>query len=157
MVEFIRNCYILIMFSAVRFLQIQSHIWNLRVYRVNLILFRYLIPLLLQYDSTAEESDKTQAHGVGTSVQIAKNLHAVQASHSLSRLSGLDTSENPAPYNQVAADALRSLLTPKLASMLKDTLPKDLLSKLNSSLETPEVNRFWIFTFHVGQFYAAKH
>ncbi|XP_022893353.1 dnaJ homolog subfamily C GRV2 isoform X1 [Olea europaea var. sylvestris] len=99
----------------------------------------YLIPLLLQYDSTAEESDKTQAHGVGTSVQIAKNLHAVQASHSLSRLSGLDTSDNPAPYNQVAADALRSLLTPKLASMLKDTLPKDLLSKLNSSLETPEI------------------
>ncbi|KAL2500773.1 DnaJ-like protein subfamily C GRV2 [Forsythia ovata] len=92
------------------------------------------------YDSTAEESDKTEAHGVGTSVQIAKNLHAVQTSHSLSRLSGLDTSENPAPFNQVAADALRALLTPKLASMLKDTLPKDLLSKLNANLETPEVN-----------------
>ncbi|KAL2500786.1 DnaJ-like protein subfamily C GRV2 [Forsythia ovata] len=99
----------------------------------------YLLPLLLQYDSTAEESDKTEAHGVGTSVQIAKNLHAVQTSHSLSRLSGLDTSENPAPFNQVAADALRALLTPKLASMLKDTLPKDLLSKLNANLETPEI------------------
>ncbi|KAI3443850.1 hypothetical protein Pfo_000515 [Paulownia fortunei] len=99
----------------------------------------YLIPLLLQYDSTAEESDKTDAHGVGTSVQIAKNLHAVQASHALSRLSGMGSCETPTPYNQAAADALKALLTPKLASMLKDKLPKDLLSTLNSNLESPEI------------------
>ncbi|KAK6156515.1 hypothetical protein DH2020_010763 [Rehmannia glutinosa] len=99
----------------------------------------YLIPLLLQYDSTAEESDKTDAHGVGTSVQIAKNLHAVQASYALSRLSGLGSGELPTPYNQAAADALRALLTPKLARMLKDKLPKDLLSTLNSNLESPEI------------------
>ncbi|GFP82733.1 Dnaj homolog subfamily c grv2 [Phtheirospermum japonicum] len=99
----------------------------------------YLIPLLLQYDSTAEESDKTDAHGVGTSVQIAKNLHAVQASYALSRLSGMTTSEPRTPYNQAAADALRALLTPKLASMLKDKLAKDLLSTLNSNLESPEI------------------
>ncbi|KAL8488337.1 hypothetical protein ACS0TY_024112 [Phlomoides rotata] len=97
----------------------------------------YLIPLLLQYDSTAEGSDKTDSHGVGTSVQIAKNLHAVQASHALSRLSGLGSSESP--YNQTAVDALRALLTPKLASMLKDNQPKDLLSILNSNLESPEI------------------
>ncbi|PIN24334.1 Endocytosis protein RME-8, contains DnaJ domain [Handroanthus impetiginosus] len=99
----------------------------------------YLMPLLLQYDSTAEESDKTDAHGVGTSVQIAKNSHAVQASRALSRLSGLGDSETPTPYNQAAADALRALLTPKLASMLKDKSPKDLLSTLNSNLESPEI------------------
>ncbi|XP_047947421.1 dnaJ homolog subfamily C GRV2 [Salvia hispanica] len=99
----------------------------------------YLIPLLLQYDSTAEESDKTGAHGVGTSVQIAKNSHAVQASNALSRLSGLGSSDSPAPYNEAAADALKALLTPKLASMLKENSPKDLLSILNSNLESPEI------------------
>ncbi|XP_075509784.1 dnaJ homolog subfamily C GRV2-like isoform X2 [Primulina tabacum] len=99
----------------------------------------YLIPLLIQYDSTAEESDKTDAPGVGTSVQIAKNSHAVQACYALSRLSGLETSETPAPYNQAASDALRALLTPKLSSMLKDKSPKDLLATLNSNLESPEI------------------
>lgn len=99
----------------------------------------YLIPLLLQYDSTAEESDKTDAHGVGTSVQISKNSHAAQSSNALSRLSGLGSSDSPTPYNQAAADALKSLLTPKLASMLKDKSPKDLLSILNSNLESPEI------------------
>ncbi|XP_073044078.1 dnaJ homolog subfamily C GRV2-like isoform X2 [Primulina eburnea] len=99
----------------------------------------YLIPLLLQYDSTAEESDKTDAPGVGTSVQIAKNSHAVQACYALSRLSGLETSETPTPYNQAASDALRALLTPKLSSMLKDKSPKDLLATLNSNLESPEI------------------
>lgn len=109
-------------------------------YRVEFCLFRYLIPLLLQYDSTAEESDKTDARGVGTSVQKAKNSHAVQASNALSRLSGLGSSDSPAPYNEAAADALKSLLTPKLASMLKDKSPKDLLSVLNSNLESSEVS-----------------
>ncbi|XP_042055385.1 dnaJ homolog subfamily C GRV2-like [Salvia splendens] len=99
----------------------------------------YLIPLLLQYDSTAGESDKTDAHGVGTSVQIAKNSHAVQASNALSRLSGLGSGDSPAPYNEAAADALKALLTPKLASMLKENSPKDLLSILNSNLESPEI------------------
>ncbi|XP_058002306.1 dnaJ homolog subfamily C GRV2-like, partial [Hevea brasiliensis] len=99
----------------------------------------YLLPLLLQYDSTAEESDKTESHGVGSSVQIAKNMHAVRASQALSRLSGLCIDGSSTPYNAAAADALRALLTPKLASMLKDQLPKDLLSKLNTNLESPEI------------------
>ncbi|KAJ6355597.1 hypothetical protein OIU77_006061 [Salix suchowensis] len=99
----------------------------------------YLFPLLLQYDSTAEDSDKTESHGVGSSVQIAKNMHAVRASQALSRLSGLCTEGSSTPYNATAADALRALLTPKLASMLKDQLPKDLLIKLNTNLESPEI------------------
>lgn len=99
----------------------------------------YLLPLLLQYDSTAEESDMTESHGVGTSVQIAKNMHAVRASQALSRLSGLCSDENSTPYNQGAVDALIALLTPKLASMLKDQVPKDLLSRLNTNLESPEI------------------
>ncbi|KAA8535011.1 hypothetical protein F0562_030014 [Nyssa sinensis] len=99
----------------------------------------YLLPLLLQFDSTAEEFDMTEAHGVGASVQIAKNLHAIRASQALARLSGLGTDEDSTPYNQPASNALRALLTPKLASMLKDQLPKDLLSKLNANLETPEI------------------
>ncbi|XP_052199960.1 dnaJ homolog subfamily C GRV2 [Diospyros lotus] len=99
----------------------------------------YLLPLLLQYDSTAEESDAIGAHGVGASVQVAKNLHAIRASQALSRLSGLGTDENSTPYNGTAANALRALLTPKLASMLKEPLPKELLSKLNANLESPEI------------------
>ncbi|XP_037497273.1 dnaJ homolog subfamily C GRV2 isoform X2 [Jatropha curcas] len=99
----------------------------------------YLLPLLLQYDSTAEESDKSESHGVGSSVQIAKNMHAVRASQALSRLSGLCSDGSSTPYNAAAADVLRALLTPKLASMLKDHLPKDLLSKLNTNLESPEI------------------
>lgn len=99
---------------------------------------RYLLPLLFEYDSTAEEPDTAGAHGVGVSVQTAKNLHAVRAAHALSRISGMAV-ESPTPYNQEAADALKALLTPKLASMLKDELPKDLLIKLNSNLELPEV------------------
>lgn len=106
----------------------------------NFIYFRYLLPLLLQYDSTAEESDKMETHGVGGSVQIAKNTHAILASQALSRLGGLVMDDNATPYNQAASNALKALLTPKLASMLKDQLAKELLSKLNSNLESPEVN-----------------
>ena len=98
------------------------------------------MPLLLQYDSTVEESDVREAHGVGASVQVAKNFHAIRASQALSRLSGLGTDESSTPYNQDAADALTALLTPKLASMLKDSLPKELLSRLNTNLELPEVS-----------------
>lgn len=99
----------------------------------------FLLPLLLQYDSTAEESDTIESHGVGTSVQTAKNMHALRASQALSRISGLCTDGNPTPYNVPMANALRALLTPKLATMLKDHLPKDLLAKLNSNLESPEI------------------
>lgn len=108
-------------------------------YLFNMVHDRYLLPLLLQYDSTAEESDATESHGVGASVQIAKNMHAIKASHALSRLSGLCGDESATPYNQAAADAVRVLLTPKLSSMLKDQMSKDLLSKLNANLESPEV------------------
>lgn len=101
---------------------------------------RYILPLLLQYDSTAEESNSVESHGVGVSIQIAKNEHAVQASQALSRLSGLCADEGLTPYNATAADVLRALLTPKLASLLKDESAKDLLTKLNTNLETPEVN-----------------
>ncbi|GMI97704.1 GRAVITROPISM DEFECTIVE 2, modified transport to the vacuole 12, KATAMARI2 [Hibiscus trionum] len=99
----------------------------------------YLLPLLLQYDSTAEDSDTAESHGVGASVQIAKNMHAVRASQALSRLSGLCCYESSTPYNESVVYALRALLTPKLASMLRDQVPKDLLSKLNTNLESPEI------------------
>lgn len=102
-------------------------------------LIRFILPLLLQYDSTAEESNSVESHGVGVSIQIAKNEHAVQASQALSRLSGLCADESLTPYNPAAAVVLRALLTPKLASLLKDEVAKDLLSKLNTNLETPEV------------------
>lgn len=98
----------------------------------------YLLPLLLQYDSTAEENDVNEAHGVGASVQIAKNLHAVRAAQALSRLCGLSGDETT-PFNNTAATSLRALLTPKLATMLKNQTLKDLLSHLNSNLESPEI------------------
>ncbi|KAJ4953933.1 hypothetical protein NE237_030765 [Protea cynaroides] len=99
----------------------------------------YLLPLLLQYDSTAEEADVTEAHGVGASVQIAKNMHAIRAYQALSRISGLCGNGTSTSYNKTATDALRALLTPKLANMLKDQLPKVLLSSLNTNLESPEI------------------
>lgn len=100
---------------------------------------RYLLPLLLQYDSTAEENDSGEAHGVGASVQIAKNLHAARAAQALSRLCGFGGEGVQIPCNHIAVNALRVLLTPKLASMLKGPESKDLLSNLNSNLESPEV------------------
>ncbi|XP_043725618.1 dnaJ homolog subfamily C GRV2-like [Telopea speciosissima] len=99
----------------------------------------YLLPLLLQYDSTAEEADVTEAHGVGARVQIAKNMHAILASQALSSLSGLCGDGTSTSYNKFAADALRALLTPKLANMLKHQLPKVLLSTLNTNMESPEI------------------
>ncbi|KAK9102564.1 hypothetical protein Sjap_019818 [Stephania japonica] len=99
----------------------------------------YLLPLLLQYDSTAEEADMKETHGVGASVQIVKNLHAVQASQALSRLGGFCNDGTATPCNEAAVTSLRTLLTPKLANMLKDQIPKDLLSSLNTNLETPEI------------------
>ncbi|XP_052134218.1 dnaJ homolog subfamily C GRV2 [Oryza glaberrima] len=98
----------------------------------------YVLPLLLQYDSTAEENATSEAHGVGARVQIAKNLHAVHATQALSRLCGLG-GDGISPSNQSAFDALRALLTPKLADMLRNHPPKELLSNLNANLESPEI------------------
>ncbi|RZR95698.1 hypothetical protein BHM03_00024570 [Ensete ventricosum] len=105
----------------------------------------YLLPLLLQYDSTAEENGLNEAHGVGASVQIAKNIHAVLATQALSKLCGVCEDGVSTPYNHPAASALRALLTPKLANMLKCRASKDLLSNLNANLETPEVNKSELF------------
>lgn len=104
------------------------------------------MPLLLQYDSTAEENGLNEAHGVGASVQIAKNIHAVLATQALSKLCGVCEDGVSIPYNQLAASALRALLTPKLANMLKSRASKDLLSNLNANLETPEVNKSELFS-----------
>ncbi|KAG6548512.1 hypothetical protein Mapa_010000 [Marchantia paleacea] len=98
----------------------------------------YLLPLLLQYDSTAEKGEASGPHGMGNSVQNAKNMHAMLATRALARLGGfLDDST---PYNLVAANALKALLTPKLGTMLGDSSPSEgLLRNLNSNLESPEI------------------
>ncbi|AQL05366.1 DnaJ homolog subfamily C GRV2 [Zea mays] len=99
----------------------------------------YVLPLLLQYDSTAEENETCEAHGVGARVQIAKNLHAVHATQALSKLCGLSGDDILYPDNKPAYNALKALLTPKLADMLRNHPPKELLSNLNSNLESPEI------------------
>lgn len=99
----------------------------------------YLLPLLLQYDSTAEENGAAEAHGVGSNVQIAKNTHAVLSARALARLAGYDGDELTTPYNPTAANSLKALLTPKLSDMLNDDLSKELLSNLISNLESPEI------------------
>ncbi|CAL4923982.1 unnamed protein product [Urochloa decumbens] len=99
----------------------------------------YVLPLLLQYDSTAEENETSESHGVGARVQIAKNLHAVRAIEALSRLCGLSSDEISCPSNKPAYNAIKALLTPKLAGMLRNHPPKELLSNLNSNLESPEI------------------
>lgn len=98
-----------------------------------------MLPLLLQYDSTAEENETSETHGVGARVQIAKNLHAIRATFALSRLCGFSSEGMSNPSNQAAYNALKALLTPKLADMLRNHPPKELLSNLNSNLESPEV------------------
>uniref|UniRef100_A0A452YQD7 J domain-containing protein n=1 Tax=Aegilops tauschii subsp. strangulata TaxID=200361 RepID=A0A452YQD7_AEGTS len=99
----------------------------------------FVLPLLLQYDSTAEENETNESHGVGARVQIAKNLHAVHAAQALSKLCGLGGDGISSPSNLPAFNTLRALLTPKLADMLRNRPPKDLLSNLNSNLESPEI------------------
>ncbi|XP_074576518.1 dnaJ homolog subfamily C GRV2-like [Curcuma longa] len=102
-------------------------------------LYWYLLPLLLQYDSTAEENGLNEAHGVGASIQIAKNNHAVLASQALSKLCGVSEDGVSIPYNHSGASALKALLTPKLANMLKTQEPRELLTNLNANLESPEI------------------
>lgn len=99
----------------------------------------YLLPLLLQYDSTAEENAAAEAHGVGSNVQIAKNTHAVLSARALARLAGYCGDEISTPYNPTAANSLKALLTPKLSDMLNDDLSKELLTNLISNLESPEI------------------
>ncbi|KAJ0970854.1 hypothetical protein J5N97_018813 [Dioscorea zingiberensis] len=69
----------------------------------------YLLRLLLQYDSTGEENDMNEAHGVGARVQIAKNLYAVWAAHALSRLFGFSDDRISRPHNHAAANALKRI------------------------------------------------
>ncbi|KAH7286770.1 hypothetical protein KP509_32G022100 [Ceratopteris richardii] len=99
----------------------------------------YLLPLLLQFDSTAEENGSNEPHGVGSRVQISKNTHAFLAALALSRLRGYQTDECTTPYNETTFSTLKALLTPKLAAMLRPELLKELLCNLNSNLESPEI------------------
>lgn len=93
----------------------------------------------MQFDSTAESNGSSESLGVGSRVQTAKNTHAFLAAHAFSRLRGSQTEEYPTPHNETAANALKALLTPKLASMLTAELLKELLCNLNANLESPEV------------------
>lgn len=104
-----------------------------------MLVFRYLLPLLLQYDATAEGGETSTQPGMGNSVQSAKNMHAMFAVRALSRLGGFLDGELQTPFNPVAATSLKSLLTPKLADMLSDKSPRELLRNLNSNLESPQV------------------
>lgn len=62
------------------------------------------------------------------------------ATRALARLAGVFDS-SATPYNLLAANALRALLTPKLAAMLSDSNSSEaLLRNLTSNLESPEVN-----------------
>ena len=114
---------------------------------------RYLLPLLLQYDLTAEESSASEPRGVGRRFQIAKNTHAVLAAQALSHLQGSQTEECPSPYNDTASKSLKSLLTPKLAAMLNIESPKELLCNLNANLETPEVSSSVILSCQSSSFF----
>ena len=96
------------------------------------------MPLLLQYDSTAENSS-TSGPQIGNSIQASKNMHAMLAVRALARLAGLLDNDLYTPDNDVAAKALREMLTPKLAAMLSHESPRDLLRNLNSNVESPQV------------------
>jgi DnaJ family protein C protein 13 len=98
----------------------------------------FLTPLLLQYDSTAEHSSATGPQ-IGNSIQTAKNMHAMLAVRALARLAGLLDDELHTPPNEIAAKALRAMLTPKLAAMFSHESPRDLLRNLNSNVESPQI------------------
>eukprot|EP00898_Chlorokybus_atmophyticus_P007654 jgi/Chlat1/7890/Chrsp66S00581 len=99
----------------------------------------FTVPLLLQYDATAEgEQGETKADR-SANVQKAKNFHAMLAARALGRLAGALQGELTTPVNRTAADALRALLTPSLAAMLSNKSPRELLRSLTSNLETPPV------------------
>eukprot|EP00850_Spirogloea_muscicola_P020512 SM000218S06608 [mRNA] locus=s218:193476:202559:- [translate_table: standard] len=109
---------------------------------------KYLLPLLLQYDSTVEatapllESEDTNASRlVGNSIQAARNVHAELAVCALARLSGRLDEHGPvkSTFHPTLSLALRALLTPTLADMLSASVPQKLLQKLTANIETPEV------------------
>jgi hypothetical protein len=85
------------------------------------------------------------AQGIGASVQGAKNLHAMLAARALAKLGGFMEGELSTPYNQEATAVLRGLLTPRVATQLKDRSPRELLRNLTSNLETPHVSSISIF------------
>lgn len=66
-------------------------------------------------------------------------LKLAYCAQALSRLCGFGRDGVAMPCNSLAENALRALLTPKLAGMLNVQVPKDLLSNLNSNLESPEI------------------
>lgn len=71
---------------------------------------------------------------------MAKNMHAMLAVRAIARLGGLLDDDLSTPANEIAATTLRALLTPKLAAMLSDESPRELLRSLNSNLESPQVS-----------------
>ena len=111
---------------------------------VIVVCFRYLVPLLLQYDSTAENSSASVPQ-IGNSIQASKNMHAMLAVRATARLAGPLEDDLHTPPNEVAAEALREMLTPKLAAMLSNESPRDLLRNLNSNVQSPQVCRILFF------------
>lgn len=72
-------------------------------------------------------------------------MHAILAVRALARLSGLLDGDLSSPPNDIAAHTLREMLTPKLAAMLSNESPRDLLRNLNSNVESPQVCWFSFF------------
>jgi DnaJ family protein C protein 13 len=62
------------------------------------------------------------------------------AARALAKLGGFMEGELSTPYNQEATAVLRGLLTPRVATQLKDRSPRELLRNLTSNLETPHVS-----------------
>eukprot|EP00850_Spirogloea_muscicola_P013506 SM000092S24474 [mRNA] locus=s92:75259:82133:- [translate_table: standard] len=109
---------------------------------------RYLLPLLLQYDSTVVASppllaseDTSASRLVGNSIQAARNVHAELAVCALARLSGRLDEHGPfkSTFHPTLSSALRALLTPTLADMLSASAPQKVLQNLTANIETPEV------------------
>eukprot|EP00899_Mesostigma_viride_P016162 jgi/Mesvir1/24547/Mv21885-RA.1 len=107
----------------------------------------HVLPLLLQYDVTAEGStrggDKAPPAAGGntgqSNVQSDKNMHAMLGARALGRLAGLLPGDLATPHNRLAMACLSRLLTPTLASALGNRSPQELLAVLNTTLETPTV------------------
>jgi DnaJ family protein C protein 13 len=76
-------------------------------------------------------------------------MHAMLAVRALARLAGLLEDELYTPPNEIAAKALRAMLTPKLAALFSKESPRELLRNLNSNVESPQVCLESLKTFHV--------
>ena len=138
---------------------VRTRLVSLQELLLRLGVLGHLIPLLLAYDATQEESSaegdqpsfdfagdgaaRGPAYlGLGVergNMQAARNHHAMLAARALARLAGVLPGALTTPACDAARGALSRLLTPALALRLASLDPRPVLALLTSSVLSPQV------------------